>query len=157
MRSLLVGIVVALVVLVCVALYFHWIDVSADRSPGTTSEVTVKLHEGRAKEDLREAGHEVSQAARKVGEEVREGIKRLEGEHTVKGTLQSVDPATGTIVVKPEGGVAMTVELTDSTKIRVGDKPGNRDDLKAGENVTCTHKDKDGKHVCQSLTIELTK
>jgi hypothetical protein len=78
-------------------------------------------------------------------------------EQTVQGKLQSVDPVKNTFILVPEGGTAMVVELTDQTRIRIGEKAGTREDLKAGQKVKCVHTTREGKHVCESLSVELTK
>jgi len=59
--------------------------------------------------------------------------------------------------VLPIGGTALVLELTDRTMIRIGDKAGTRDDLKAGQKAKCAYATKGGKHVCESLTVELTR
>lgn len=78
-------------------------------------------------------------------------------EQTVHGKLQSVDLVKNTFTLLPEGGTAMVVELTDRTRIRIGEKAGTREDLKAGQKVKCVHTTREGKHVCESLSVELTK
>jgi hypothetical protein len=78
-------------------------------------------------------------------------------EWTIQGKLQSVDLVKNTITVLPEGATALVIDLTDQTKIRIGEKSGTREDLKAGQKVKCVHTTKDGKHNCESLTVELTK
>jgi hypothetical protein len=83
--------------------------------------------------------------------------QNLKDERTIQGKLQSADLVKNTITLLPEGGTAFMIELTDQTKIRIGEKSGTREDLKAGQKVKCVHTTKDGKHICESLTVELTK
>jgi N-acetylglucosamine-6-phosphate deacetylase len=83
--------------------------------------------------------------------------QNLKDERTIQGKLQSVDLVKNTITVLPEGATALVIELTDQTKIRIGEKSGTREDLKAGQKVKCVHTTKEGKHICESLTVELTK
>jgi len=158
MRTLIAGLVIALVIVVGVAIYFDWMNVSVNRDTAAgTSELKVKFHEDRAKEDLHEAGERIREGAREAGQNIREGVERLKGAETVKGKIESVDRTQGVVTIKPEGGTAVTVHLSDSTRIQVGDRAANRDDLMAGQTVTCKHSAKDGKRVCELLTVDLNK
>src|SRR5262245_33433655 len=158
MRTLLLFLLVAVAVFIGLAFYFNWIDLSFKRPPsGGSSEVSVKINENQAKEDLNEAGRRVREAAQDVRENVREGIERVKREQTVKGSLESVDATQGTIMVKPEGGTVMMLQLSDDTRISIGDRAATRNDLKPGQIVTCKHVSRDGKQVCKSVTVELNK
>ena len=119
--------------------------------------MAVAVDPERAQSDVRSAAREVSVAVRETGERFREGVDRLQGEKSMAGALQSVDATRGAVTVVPDGGTATALELTDQTKIRVGDKQGTRDDLKPGQRVTCSYETVDGKNLCRSITVELNK
>ncbi len=77
--------------------------------------------------------------------------------HRMLGEVVSIDVAGHSFTIKEtmKGGEAkeVTFNLDEKGKVMVAGKPGNLDELKAGDSVTVRYTEKDGIKIAQQLDV----
>jgi hypothetical protein len=138
---------VTIVVLVAAGLgyYLGWVKFSGSDRPGESS-LTVTLDQDKLKHDL---------------SNVRQSTEKLPGrsntapnEVTVRGKIERIDVPKQKVTLLTSDRKELTVEVTADTKIRMGEEAARLEDLQPGLTVICQNTSRDGRHVCNILTVE---
>jgi hypothetical protein len=136
MLRLIGALVVVAAIVVGVAIYFQWIDVSAKPHDGKT-DINVSINRDRFREDVTH-----------FQEKVR-NVKPSE----VKGKIAAVGVDKKVVTVQHDGGT-MDLHVTDGTQIRVGERAGQVADLQAGMRVTATYAVEGGQNAARTIRVE---
>lgn len=147
MRNFTIVACVVLFAVIGLCFYLNWFHVSSVRGEKGESGVSLTFDKEKAKADVDAAKEKVKEGAKTAKE-------KLTGNEEIKGTLKAVDLEKKQVTIAQAGQADMTVDIATDTKIKIGDKEARLEDLRTGQEVTCTHKTKDGKHTCVSLTAK---
>jgi hypothetical protein len=139
--------VLAIVVLVAagVGYYLGWLKFSRGDRPGESS-VTVTVDQEKIKHDL----GQVKKATEKLGK----GSGTSASDQTVQGKIERVDVPKRRVTLMTSDHKELTVQVTAETKIRMGEETGRLEDLQPGLPVISHYTARDGKYLCQTLTVE---
>src|SRR5262249_27940660 len=136
MLRLIGALVVVAAIVIGVAIYFKWIDVSATPQDGKT-DVNVSINRDRFREDVTHFQEKV------------QNVKPRE----VKGKIGAVAADKKTVTVQHDGGT-MDLRVTDATQIHVGDRAAKIADLQAGMRVTATYAVEGGQNNARTIRVE---
>src|SRR5262249_50336143 len=117
-----------------VALYFHWIEISMINGTDDQTKVDVTINKDKFHED----------------------VNRLKGKSAspqMKGKLTGVQVAQKKITVEHDQGT-MTLEVTDSTRIRIANRAAKLADLQPGMRVAVQYAEEGGRRIAQSIDVE---
>jgi hypothetical protein len=72
-----------------------------------------------------------------------------------EGSVQKIDPATGTVQVSwgPSGVLGRTLEVTGDTKIQVEGRQGTLADVREGAKVKASYESFEGKSVAKEIEV----
>jgi hypothetical protein len=100
------------------------------------SQVSLTVDPKEMKEDL--------QGARDKAGEFQGKLQTGPETKSVKGTVSRIDAAGRVLTVTTDNREEIKVQLTDDTKVHLGDKAGTPADLKSGDAVAVTYEPKKG-------------
>ena len=157
MRGFLFLLLVLVVAFVALGFYQGWFRFGGDRdNAGSDKETKVlTVNKDKMKEDLermkdkaKELGSKIKDEAAKVVDKVKEKVApKSAGEHTATGTVKRVEPADNRLVLTTADDKDLVLHLTADVWTKLGD-------LKAGDKVTVTYREQDGKNEATAVTVE---
>jgi len=130
------ALVIVAAIVIGVAIYFQWIDVSAKPHDGKT-DINVGINRDRFREDVTHF------------QEKLQNIKPRE----VKGKIGAVAADKKTVSVQHDGGT-MDLHVTEATQIHMGDRAVQIADLQAGMRVTATYAVEGGQNTARTIRVE---
>ncbi len=136
MLRLLGALVVVAAIVIGVAIYFNWIDVSVAPHDGKT-DINVGINRDRFREDVTHF------------QEKLQNVKPRD----VKGKVAAVAADKKMVSVQHDGGT-MDLHVTDATQIHVGERPAQIADLQAGMRVTATYAVEGGQNTARTIRVE---
>ena len=72
---------------------------------------------------------------------------------TFSGKISNLDSGNSIVTIASPENKQVTVELTADTRVRMGDRPATRAELRQGQEVRCVHAARDGRQLCEEIVI----
>jgi hypothetical protein len=155
MRTLLLTLFLAAVVVLGLGFYLGWFTFTAQRDPAT-DQVHLKfdVHRGKIAQDAKRAEEQVSEAARRAKGAAEKAIDAVKSTHRAKGELVKVDGADARLTIHTEDNKTLTVQTQPETKIRRHGVDVNMDNLTEGDHLLVEYREENGRNVAQAITVK---
>jgi hypothetical protein len=141
--------VLCLLVVGGVGLYFQWFSISASNTESGTPDIHLKVNKDKFQEDMKIVKEDAKHGAEKIKDEVH----GLLGEKKLAGTIQQVEVARQELTVLDNKKQDVTIKVDAATKIKIGDKEGTFDDLKADDPVSGMYEATRDGNVARTITV----
>jgi hypothetical protein len=150
MRNFLLFVLCCVAIVAALGFYLDWFNLRTTRTADNQSEVTLSVDRDRVKEDVA--------AVRKRADEVTGKVSEYFADHTVEGVVESVNPADGTLNLKPndQKQPVISLRVDKDTKIQMGDAGGKDrtlSDVQTGNRATVVYETRKEYNRAKSITI----
>ena len=133
------GFLILILLIIFVAgIFLGWFTVSASSRDGSRPNVHITVDKEKMQDDVASVKDKVTSAV---------------SEKTVSGTIRRVETAARELVVSDSERRDITVRVTSSTDIRIGDRSVTIDEIRADDPVSVVYEERKDEKVARRISV----